>query len=122
MNNLMTSLSQELRSRRKLVPIKFKSGDTVKVTTQTISSKNKVVEKVFEGVCLRVRRRNTCPRFLLRKVTGDFAVEGHFSDASIVSAKIVKYGVMRQAAPYYLRNLKNKKARIREDFTRKDSK
>ncbi len=118
-HSVMGLLSQTIQSRYAIKCPNFRSGDTVKVTTRITNNKGKAVDKFFEGVCIRVRNRNTSLRFILRKVIGDTSVEGHFTNKSITEAKIIKYGVMRRAAGYFLRQLKGKKARIKEDFSRR---
>ncbi|WP_375331792.1 50S ribosomal protein L19 [Candidatus Tisiphia endosymbiont of Temnostethus pusillus] len=102
----------------------FKAGDTVKVTVKIIDravekdGKEKLLERfqMYEGVVIARRNRGVASSFVVRKVSHGEGVERRFMIFSpIVHAiEVVKYGVVRRAKLYYLRNLSGKAARIKE--------
>lgn len=93
----------------------FKSGDTVKVHVRIIEGQKERIQ-VFEGVCIRKRGGNNRASFTVRKVSRGVGVERTFPLHSPVIDKIevVTRGKVRRSRLYYLRQLKGKKARIKE--------
>lgn len=102
----------------------FKAGDTVKVTVKIIDrtiekdGKEKLLERfqMYEGVVIARRNSGVASSFVVRKVSHGEGVERRFMIFSPVvhSIEVVKYGVVRRAKLYYLRNLSGKAARIKE--------
>ncbi|MDR0329307.1 MULTISPECIES: 50S ribosomal protein L19 [unclassified Candidatus Tisiphia] len=102
----------------------FKAGDTVKVTVKIIDrtvekdGKEKLLERfqMYEGVVIARRNSGVASSFVVRKVSHGEGVERRFMIFSPIvhSIEVVKYGVVRRAKLYYLRNLSGKAARIKE--------
>ncbi len=74
--------------------------------------------QTFEGVCIAYKKNGISSSILVRKQSGKFFVEKEIKLFSplVISVKIVRYGKVRRAKLYYLRNFIGKKARIKEDF------
>lgn len=104
----------------------FNAGDTVKVTVKLIDrsiekdGKEKIIERfqAYEGVVIAKRNRGITSSFLVRKISHGEGVERRFMLYSpIVHAiDVVKYGVVRRAKLYYLRDRSGKSARIKERY------
>jgi large subunit ribosomal protein L19 len=102
----------------------FNAGDTVKVTVKIIDrtiekdGKEKLIERfqTYEGVVIARRNSGITSSFMVRKVSYGEGVERRFMIYSPIvhSIEVVKYGVVRRAKLYYLRNLSGKAARIKE--------
>ena len=94
----------------------FKAGDTVTVSYK-IKEGNKERIQQYQGIVLQRRGSNRTETFTVRKISGNVGVERIFPICSpfIDSIDVNKRGVVRRARIYYLRGLKGKKARIKED-------
>jgi large subunit ribosomal protein L19 len=102
----------------------FQSGDTVKVVVRIIDrtiekdGKAKLLERfqAYEGVVIARRNSGIASSFVVRKVSHGEGVERRFMLYSPIvhSVEVIKYGVVRRAKLYYLRNLSGKQARIKE--------
>ena len=93
----------------------FKSGDTITVQYKIKEGDKERIQK-FQGVVLQRRGSGNTETFTVRKVSGNTAVERIFPIASpfIESITVNKKGVVRRARIFYLRELRGKKARIKE--------
>jgi len=93
----------------------FKTGDTVKVYVRIIEGQKQRIQ-AFEGVVIRKRRGNSRANFTVRKVSYGVGVERTFPMHSPVidRVEVVTKGLVRRSRLYYLRNLRGKKARIKE--------
>lgn len=93
----------------------FKSGDTVKVFVRIIEGQKQRIQ-AFEGIVIRKRGGNSRANFTVRKVSYGIGVERTFPLHSPVIDRIevVTRGKVRRSRLYYLRNLRGKKARIKE--------
>lgn len=94
----------------------FKAGDTITVTYR-IKEGDKDRLQNFKGVVIQICGATPYTRtFTVRKVSGGIGVERIFPFQSpfIESIEVNKYGRVRRARIFYLRNLAGKKARIRE--------
>ena len=93
----------------------FKSGDTITVTYK-IKDENKERLQKFRGVCIQRKGSGVSETFTVRKMSNGVGVERIFPYTSpfIDSIEVNKYGKVRRARIYYLRNLTGKKARIKE--------
>ena len=71
---------------------------------------------MFRGVVIKISGHQDQKRFTVRKMSGTVGVERIFpiNSPNIESIKIEKFGKVRRAKLYYLRNLTGKKARIKE--------
>jgi large subunit ribosomal protein L19 len=94
---------------------KFKAGDTITVTYK-IREGNKERLQKFQGVVLQRVGSGPTATFTVRKISGNIGVERVFPISSPFIDEIVvnKVGVVRRARIFYFRNLRGKKARIKE--------
>jgi large subunit ribosomal protein L19 len=94
----------------------FKAGDTITVHYK-IKEGNKERVQNFQGVVLQRSGKGVNETFTVRKISGNIGVERIFplSSPFIDKIDINKKGVVRRARIYYLRELRGKKARIREE-------
>ncbi len=93
----------------------FRPGDTVKVHVK-IKEGDKERIQVFEGIVIRKRQGNNRGSFTVRKVSYGVGVERIFPSHSpaIERIEIVQRVKVRRAKLYYLRQLRGKAARIKE--------
>lgn len=93
----------------------FKVGDTVKVDV-VIKEGEKERIQVFLGDVIAKRGSGTRTTFTVRKVSFGIGVERVFPLHSkmIRQVKVVRRGKVRQAKLYYLRELRGKAARLKE--------
>jgi large subunit ribosomal protein L19 len=96
----------------------FRAGDTVKVHVKIKEGEKERIQ-VFEGIVIRKRRGASRASFTVRKVSYGVGVERIFPTHSpaIDHVEIVQRGKVRRAKLYYLRALRGKAARIREQRT-----
>ncbi len=94
---------------------KFKAGDTITVTYKIIEGSKERLQK-FRGVVIQRAGSSPTATFTVRKISGNIGVERIFPDASpfIEEIEVNKVGVVRRARIFYFRNLRGKKARIKE--------
>ena len=93
----------------------FRVGDNVKVHVNIIEGNRSRVQ-VFQGVVIRRSGESVRETFTVRKVSFQVGAERPFPVHSPVIDKIevVSRGAVRRAKLYYLRDLRGKKAKIRE--------
>lgn len=93
----------------------FRAGDTVKVHARVVEGNRSRVQ-VFQGVVIRRQGAGLRETFTVRKVSFAVGVERTYPVNSPVIDKIevVTRGDVRRAKLYYLRNLRGKKAKIKE--------
>lgn len=93
----------------------FRPGDTIKVHVK-IKEGDKERIQIFEGVVIRKRGGASRSTFTVRKISYGVGVERIFptNSPAIDRIEIVQRGKVRRAKLYYLRQLKGKAARIRE--------
>ena len=84
--------------------------------TYKIKDENKERLQKFRGVCIQRKGSGVSETFTVRKMSNGVGVERIFPYTSpfIDSIEVNKYGKVRRARIYYLRNLTGKKARIKE--------
>lgn len=102
----------------------FQPGDTVRVHVR-IKEGNKERLQAFEGVCIARKHGGVRETITVRKTSFGVGVERIFPlHATIVDhIDVVRYGKVRRAKLYYLRNLRGKAARIPErDMRQKKNK
>ena len=112
--NLINVAEQAFAQEPKEFPL-FKAGDTITVTYK-IKEENKERLQKFRGVCIQRKGRGTTQTFTVRKVSNGIGVERIFPILSpfIEGIEVNKFGKVRRARIFYLRNLTGKKARIKE--------
>lgn len=94
-------------------------GDTVRVMVRVVEGEKERLQP-FEGVCIARKGGGLRETFTVRKVSGGIGVERIFPihSPSIAGLKVLRKGKVRRAKLYYLRQLRGKKARIKEKRTR----
>ena len=99
---------------RKGLP-QFRPGDTVKVHVRVVEGNRERVQ-VFQGVVIRRSGGGLRETFTVRKISFGVGVERTFPlhSPSIAKLEIAQRGHVRRAKLYYLRDLRGKKARIKE--------
>ena len=93
----------------------FRPGDTLKVHVRVVEGNRSRVQ-VFQGVVIRRQGGGVRETFTVRKVSFGVGVERTFPVHTPVIDKIeiVTRGDVRRAKLYYLRDLRGKKAKIKE--------
>lgn len=108
-------------AQKKKAIVDVRSGDTVKVT-QKIKEGEKFRFQVFEGVVIRVDRKEShTARIVVRKIASGIGVEKSFLMHSplVEKIEIVKRAKVRRNNLSYLRNRSGKSARLTaKDFDR----
>jgi large subunit ribosomal protein L19 len=99
---------------RKGIPA-FRPGDTVKVHVRVVEGNRERVQ-VFQGVVIRRSGGGLRETFTVRKISFGVGVERTFPvhSPSIAKLEVLQRGHVRRAKLYYLRELRGKKARIKE--------
>jgi len=94
---------------------KFKAGDTITVTYK-IKEGNKERLQKYQGVVLQRVGSGPTATFTVRKISNNIGVERIFPISSPFIDEIVvnKVGMVRRARIFYFRQLRGKKARIKE--------
>ena len=94
----------------------FGVGDTVKVHV-VIKEGDKERIQIFQGDVIAKRGRGLDASFTVRKISFGIGVEKIFPlhSASVRKVEIIRSTKVRRAKLYYLRGLKGKAARLREE-------
>jgi large subunit ribosomal protein L19 len=110
--NLLDAL--DAQSIRTDVPL-FRAGDTVKVHARVVEGNRSRVQ-IFQGVVIRRQGSGLRETFSVRKVSFGVGVERTYplNSPAIDRVEIVTRGDVRRAKLYYLRDLRGKKAKIKE--------
>lgn len=93
----------------------FKSGDTITVYYE-IKEGDKKRTQFFRGVVIQRKGTGATETFTIRKMSGTVGVERIFpiNMPALQKIEVNKRGKVRRARIYYFRNLRGKKARIKE--------
>jgi large subunit ribosomal protein L19 len=93
----------------------FRPGDTLDVGVRVVEGNRSRVQH-FQGVVIRRQGGGSRETFTVRKVSFGVGVERTFPVHTpvIESIKVVTRGDVRRAKLYYLRELRGKKAKIKE--------
>ncbi|GAC1324324.1 MAG: 50S ribosomal protein L19 [Mycobacteriales bacterium] len=93
----------------------FRPGDSLKVHVRVVEGNRERVQ-VFQGVVIRRQGGGVRETFTVRKVSFGVGVERTFPVHTPIISKIeiVMRGDVRRAKLYYLRDLRGKKAKIKE--------
>jgi large subunit ribosomal protein L19 len=111
----MQKLSElDAKSLRSDVP-DFRPGDTLNVHVRVVEGNRSRIQ-VFKGVVIRRQGDGVRETFTVRKVSFGVGVERTFPVHTPVidRVEIVTRGDVRRAKLYYLRDLRGKKAKIKE--------
>jgi large subunit ribosomal protein L19 len=111
MNVLQEIEKQQLRSD---IP-DVSPGDTVRVMVRVREGEKERIQP-FEGVVIARKGGSVRETFTVRKVSGGVGVERifPFHSPSLAEIKVLRRGKVRRAKLYYLRQVRGKKARIKE--------
>jgi large subunit ribosomal protein L19 len=101
---------EKLYTPKKEYP-KFKVGDTIRVNYK-IKEGDKERIQGFEGIVIRIKNKGLNKMFTVRKESYGVGIERTFPyySPNIDSIQLVKYGKVRRAKLYFLRQLKGKTA------------
>ena len=93
----------------------FRPGDTVKVHVRVIEGNRSRIQ-VFQGVVIRRQGAGIRETYNVRKVSFGTGVERTFPlhTPTVEKIEVVTRGDVRRAKLYYLRELRGKKAKIKE--------
>src|SRR5690554_2384434 len=110
--NLLQQIARE--NLRTHLP-NFRPGDTLKVHVKVIEGTRERVQ-IFEGVVIKRQGGGISETFTVRKISYGVGVERTFPFHSpkIERIEVARRGKVRRAKLYYLRELRGKKARIKE--------
>lgn len=111
-NKLIEQINQaQLRND---VP-EFRAGDSVKVYVKVVEGTRERIQ-LFEGVVIKRKGAGIQATYTVRKVSNGVGVERIFPLHSprVDHVEVVRYGRVRRAKLYYLRELQGKAARIKE--------
>ena len=110
--NTLDALDAE--SLRTDVPA-FRPGDTLKVHVRVVEGSRERIQ-LFQGVVIRRQGAGVRETFTVRKISFQVGVERTFPVHSPVidHIEVVTRGDVRRAKLYYLRDLRGKKAKIKE--------
>jgi large subunit ribosomal protein L19 len=94
---------------------KFAAGDTLRVSVKVVEGTRERLQ-AYEGVCIAIKNRGINSSFTVRKISYGEGVERVFPlySPQIAEIEVVRRGAVRRAKLYYLRELRGKKARIKE--------
>jgi large subunit ribosomal protein L19 len=111
---MQTLDSVDAKSLKSDIP-NFRPGDTVKVHVKVVEGNRSRIQ-VFQGVVIRRQGGGVRESFTVRKVSFGVGVERTFPVHTPIVEKIeiVTRGDVRRAKLYYLRDLRGKKAKIKE--------
>ena len=112
MTNVIDTLAAS--AKRDDIP-DFRAGDTVKVHVKVVEGSRSRVQ-IFQGVVIRIHGSGVGRTFTVRKISFGVGVERTFPMHSPIfeTIEVVTRGDVRRAKLYYLRNLRGKKAKIKE--------
>jgi large subunit ribosomal protein L19 len=93
----------------------FRAGDTLKVHARVVEGNRSRIQ-IFQGVVIRRQGSGLRETFTVRKVSFGVGVERTYPIHSpqLDRVEIVTRGDVRRAKLYYLRDLRGKKAKIKE--------
>ena len=112
MSNIIREIEQE--QMQKEIPV-FGPGDTVVVQVRVKEGTRERLQ-AYEGVVIAKRNRGLNSAFTVRKISSGIGVERAFQTYSplVDSITVKRRGDVRRAKLYYLRDLRGRKARIKE--------
>ena len=93
----------------------FRAGDTLKVHARVIEGNRSRIQ-IFQGVVIRRQGSGLRETFTVRKISFGVGVERTYpiNSPQLDRIEVVTRGDVRRAKLYYLRELRGKKAKIKE--------
>ena len=113
MESLIKFVQDEFVTKKEIPT--FKSGDTITVY-YVIREGDKVRTQFFKGVVIQIKGTGLTKTFTIRKMSGTIGIERIFpiNLPAIQKIEVNKRGRVRRSRIYYFRELRGKKARIKE--------
>ncbi len=110
----LIKIAEEAFVQKKEYP-KFNAGDTITVTIRIVEGAKERLQN-FRGTVIQRKGMGNTQTFTIRKISDGIGVERIFPlfSPTIQKIELNKSGVVRRARIYYLRDLRGKKARIKE--------
>ena len=110
----LVNLVQQEFIKKKEFPV-FSAGDTITVFYE-IREGDKVRTQFFRGVVIQIKGQGLTKSFTIRKMSGTVGVERIFplNLPTLQKIEINKKGKVRRSRIYYFKQLRGKKARIKE--------
>ena len=114
----MSKIVENITSKQLKNMPNFASGDTVVVSVRVKEGKRERIQ-AFEGVVISKKNRGISSSFTVRKISYGEGVERVFQTHSplIESVQVKRFGDVRRAKLYYLRERSGKSARIKEKIS-----
>ena len=114
----MSKIVENITSKQLKNMPNFSSGDTVVVSVRVKEGKRERIQ-AFEGVVISKKNRGISSSFTVRKISYGEGVERVFQTHSplIESVQVKRFGDVRRAKLYYLRERSGKSARIKEKIS-----
>ncbi|MBR3809131.1 MAG: 50S ribosomal protein L19 [Clostridia bacterium] len=93
----------------------FSVGDTVKVDVKIREGERERIQ-VFEGTVIAINGSGVTETFTVRRVSYGVGVERVFpvNSPNVADVKVVRYGKVRRAKLYYLRDRVGKASKVKE--------
>jgi large subunit ribosomal protein L19 len=106
--------SLDAQSQRTDIP-SFRAGDTLKVHARVVEGNRSRVQ-IFQGVVIRRQGSGLRETFTIRKISFGVGVERTYpvNSPGVDRIEVLTRGDVRRAKLYYLRDLRGKKAKIKE--------
>ena len=114
--NLVESLEKSLQPNSKIPPLQ--AGDTVRVHQRIVEGDRERIQ-VFQGTVIRLRKGGANASFTVRRIaSNNIGVERTYLLLSprIDRVEVTRHAKVRRAQLYYFRDLRGKKARLKEDL------
>ena len=113
MESLIKFVQDEFVTKKEIP--NFKSGDTITVYYE-IREGDKVRTQFFKGVVIQIKGTGLTKTFTIRKMSGTIGIERifPFNLPAIQKIEVNKRGRVRRSRIFYFRELRGKKARIKE--------
>ncbi len=115
-NDTMSNLIKEITTEQlRTDHPDFRPGDTLSIHVKVVEGTRERIQ-LFEGVVIKRRGTGISETFIARKISYGVGVERTFPlhSPKIEKIEVKRQGRVRRAKLYYLRNLRGKKARIKE--------
>jgi len=113
MESLVSYVQNEFLTKKDFP--EFDSGDSITVYYQ-IREGEKVRTQFFKGTVIQIKGEGLSKNFTIRKMSGTVGVERIFpiNLPTLEKIEVNKKGKVRRSRIYYFKNLRGKKARIKE--------
>jgi large subunit ribosomal protein L19 len=113
MESLINFVQQEFIQKKEFP--EFSAGDTITVYYE-IREGDKVRTQFFRGVVIQIKGQGLSKTFTIRKMSGTVGVERIFplNLPALQKIEVNKKGKVRRSRIYYFKQLRGKKARIKD--------